>query len=60
MRKTGIWHIDGHRAILRLISDEGDEEDSRWSFEFLEEGKQMNWQREDEGMTGEVVLLKQG
>lgn len=58
-RKTGVWHIDGHRAILRLISDEGDEADSRWSFEFLEDGKKMNWQREDEGIIGALVLLKQ-
>ena len=58
-RKTGVWHIDGHRPILRLISDEGDEADSRWTFEFLEGGK-MRWQRDDEGMTGEVLLSKQG
>lgn len=33
-RKRGIWHIHGHRPLLRLVSDEGDDADQTWVFEF--------------------------
>lgn len=54
-RKTGVWHIDGHQPILRLISDGGDAEDSRWTFEFLSKTK-LQWKRK-EGEEEETLLL---
>lgn len=57
-RNTGIWHIDGHRPILRLISDAGDAEDSQWDFEFLENG-QLKWKRKVENKEETLLLLKQ-
>lgn len=57
-RKGGIWHIDGHRPILRLISDAGDAEDSQWNFEFPEKG-QLKWKRKVENKEEALLLLKQ-
>lgn len=57
-RKRGIWHIDGHQPILRLISDAGDAEDSRWTFEFLSK-TQLKWKREVEDREETLLLVKQ-
>jgi len=57
-RKTGVWHIDGHRPILRLISDAGDAEDSQWNFEFPEKD-QLEWKRKVENKEETLLLLKQ-
>lgn len=57
-RKAGVWHIDGHRPILRLISDAGDAEDSQWTFTFPTKG-QLKWEREVDGRQEVLILLRQ-
>ncbi len=57
-RKSGVWHIDGHQPILRLISDGGDAEDSRWTFEFLSKTK-LQWKRKVGDKEETFVLMKQ-
>ncbi|NET34232.1 MAG: hypothetical protein F6K19_19780 [Cyanothece sp. SIO1E1] len=57
-RKTGIWHIDGHQPILKLISDSGDAEDSQWTFEFLSK-TQLRWKRKVAGQEETLLLVKQ-
>ena len=57
-RKTGVWHIDGHQPILRLISDGGDAEDSQWTFEFLSK-TQLQWKRKVADEEETLLLVKQ-
>ncbi len=56
-RKRGIWHIDGHQPILRLISDAGDAEDSQWTFEFPT-NTQLKWKRKTADKEETLLLVK--
>jgi hypothetical protein len=43
--QSGVWHIHAHRPELRLISDQGDANDSAWDLSF--EGDTMTWKERD-------------
>lgn len=57
-RKMGVWHIDGHRPTLRLISDAGDAADSQWNFSFPSKGI-LQWERQVDGKEEVLLLRKQ-
>lgn len=46
---AGIWYIHPHRPELRLISHEGDKNDTRWQIEFLDDSQKMRWSRKQDG-----------
>lgn len=56
-RKRGVWHIDGHQPILRLISDAGDAEDSQWTFEFSTK-TELKWKRKTADKEETLLLIK--
>jgi hypothetical protein len=43
--RYGVWHIHAHRPELRLISDQGDANDSAWDISFDED--RMTWIERD-------------
>ncbi len=53
---TGIWQIHGHRPELRLLSNQGDDNDQRWQIEFKDEAT-MEWS--SPGTAGKIILKRQ-
>lgn len=56
-RQRGVWHVDGHRPLLRLLSDEGDDFDQTWHIEFPEPD-QLIWRNEKENIYVELIRRK--
>lgn len=42
---AGIWYIHPHRSELRLISNQGDKNDTQWNIAFMESDQKMLWRR---------------
>jgi hypothetical protein len=54
--RFGVWHIHGHKPELRLISDQGDDNDSAWDISF--EGDSMIWVERDTDTPIRLTYLK--
>lgn len=51
---AGVWHFHAHRPELRLLSDQGDEHDSRWQVTFPEPDL-MTWTRLDAADAAQLI-----
>ena len=57
-QQAGVWHINAHAPVLRMLSDAGDDQDSQWELSFPAEN-QMRWQQKTDHGHQEVFLEKQ-